>query len=1100
VLERLRLAGFLWAAVSLCSTEAALIFANWPDQTAAAHSYNRALRYRGSGQYRAAIEELKKTIEQDPSFSRAYSRLQSLYHQVNEPEAGRRYVQSLLEKEPRNPYWLFAAGLLSRQERKTDEAESSFRRSVELAPGFVPAHKELVEIAREKGQLEALARSFGARSEASQPARAAAEFGLGYIYHFLGKADTAIPHLNNAIQLDPNLLEPRYVLFLIHQERDTEKALTACDAILERATASGDLEWRERTSGFMGSIYADLGEAGKAQEYFEQSLQIAREIGDRIGEQAYLAHVGVVYSTLGKHSQALIAYEQALKIARELGDRLSEGRDIGLIGDVHSELGNYAKAVYAYLQAVTIAKSVNDRPSEAHQLASLGSIYALLGDDARALETVRTAFAIAREINDPWMETRFLQILGYIHEESGRQAEAMEVYEQALAIARKAGDRIGEATQLADLARVQARSGDSHRALAHYEQSLKIARGVGAITVEGAALNGLGEVRQRMGQHGQAELDHRKALAIGEQTRMPRIIWQANAGLAATLEKQGRRAEAIGHYRQAVESIERVRGKLEVAEEKAGFFENKIEVYKSLIGLLIASAEKEPQKQYAAEAFHFVERARARAFLDLMAESKLGASRGVDPELLSRQQAIQSRIARIQSNLIKQYSEEKPPARETVRPLEVELERADDDYQDLRREIRRRHPRYGDLRYPEPARLEEVQRLLGDNKLLLEYSLGQQASHLFAVTNKECIVARLPSAQTITDRVRRLREAIARPDRRAVSSYVTDARWLYQELIRPASKLAAGKQEVVIVADGILHYLPFEVLLGPAGTAQPQAEMSKLPYLITEHAISYVSSASVMISLLRDRDEKPASPKRFLAYADASYEYEPALRTDRQTSILRGGIDDGSLSRLERLRHSRREVEGIAQLYPRQSADLFLGDQATEENVKAQGRLGDYSTIHFAVHGLLNEQKPQFSGLVLKLPQVSRQGKPTAPPDSHLTVEDGLLQVYEIFNLTLNADLVVLSACETGLGKEDKGEGLVGLTRAFLYAGSSSVIVSLWKVTDASTAELMIRFHQHLRDTGKAEALRRTQLELIRQARYSHPYYWAPFVLVGRSD
>ena len=1021
MLERARLAGILWAAVSLCSN-AALISANWPDQSAAAHSYNRALRYRGAGQYRAAIEELKKTIEHDPSFSRAYSRLHSLYHQVNEPEAGRKYVQSLLEREPRNPYWLFAAGLLLRQDRKPDEAEANFRRCVELAPDFVPAHKELVEIAREKGQLEALAPSFSGRSDASQGARAAAEFGLGYIHHLLGKSETAIQHLNNSIQLDPRLLEPRYVLFLIHQERDSEKALTVCEAILERATAGGDLEWRERTSGFIGSIYSDLGEAGKAQAYLEQSLQIAREIGDRVGEQAYLAHVGVVYSNLGKHSQALTAYEQALKIARELADRLSEGRDIGLIGDVHTELGNYAKAVHAYLQAVTIAKSINDRPSEAHQLASLGSIYALLGDDARALETVRTAFAIAREINDPWMETRFLQILGFIYEESGRQREALEVYEQALAVARKAGDRLGEATKLADLARVQARSGDSHRAIANYEESLKIARGIGAITVEGATLNGLGEVRHRMSQHVQAEQDHRRALAIGEQTRMPRIMWQANAGVAAALEKQGRRAEAIGHYRQAIESIERVRGELEVAEEKAGFFEDKIEVYKSLIGLLITPAEKEPEKQYIAEAFHFVERARARAFLDLMAESKVGAGRGVDPDLLSRQQAIQSRIARIQSNLIKQYSDKKPPAPESVRPLELELERADDDYHDLRREIRRRHPRYGDLRYPEPARLEEVQRLLDDNTLLLEYSLGQQASHLFAVTNKDCVVARLSSAQTITDRVRRLREAIARPDRRAVSSYVTDARWLYEELIRPASKLAAGKQEVVVVADGVLHYLPFEVLLGPGGTVKPQAEMTKLPYLITEHAISYVSSASVLMSLLGQRDQKPASPGRFLAYADATYGYEP-LVTGAATSILRGGIDDGSLSRLERLRHSRREVEGIAQLYPRQSADLFLGDQATEENVKAKGRLEDYTTIQFAVHGLLNEQKPQFSGLVLKLPRADKEGKAGDSPDSN-AVEDGLLQVYEIFNLTINADLVVLSACETGLGKEDKGEGL----------------------------------------------------------------------------
>jgi CHAT domain-containing protein/tetratricopeptide (TPR) repeat protein len=1049
----------------------------------------------------AAIEELKRTIEQHPSFSRAYSRLQSLYHQLKEPEAGRKYIQTLLEGEPQNPYRHFGVGLLLKQEKQTEQAEAHFLRCVELSPGFLPAYKELVEIAREKGQLEALARTFAARSETNVGARAAAEFGLGYIYRFLGEANRAVQHLNKAIDLDPDLLEPHYVLFLIYQESDSAKALAVCKTILKKATDSDDLEWKERTCGFMGSIYSDLGEASSAQEHFENSIVISREIGDRTAEQAYLAHVGVVYSNLGKHSQALAAYEQALKIARELGDRLSEGRDIGLIGDVHTELGNYAKAIDSYLQAVKIAQSINDRPSEAHQLASLGSLYATLGDDSRALETVRMAFAIAREIKDPWMETRFLQILGNIHEESGRESQALEVYGQALTIARNLGDRLGEATKLADLGRNQSRLGESQKALDNYDQSLKIARDIGAIAVEGAVLNGLGELHYRIGNYVLAERDHRKALSIGEQTRMPRVIWHASAQLAAALEKQDRSAEALGHYRRAVDTIEKVRGRLEIAEEKAGFFEDKIEVYKSLIGLLIASADKELEKEYTAEAFHFVERARARAFLDLMAESRVGAERGVDPALLNRQQLIQARISQIQSRLIKRSSE-KFSTRDSIKPLQVALERADDDYQDLRREIRRRHPRYGDLRYPEPAMLEEVQRALGENALLLEYSLGQQASHMFAVTNKECLVARLSPAQTIADRVKKLREAIARPDRKAVSSYVTQARWLYDELIRPASKLAVGKQEVVVVADGILHYLPFEVLLGPAGTAQPQADMSKLPYLVTKHAISYVSSASVLLGLLDQRDQKPALPKRFLAYADAAQQNEEQPAAGGASSILRGGIDDGSLLRLGRLKHSRREVEGIAQLYPRQAADLFLGEQASEENVKAKGRLGDYATIHFAVHGLLNEKKPQFSGLVLKLPRTSKEGNLADSLDSGAVVEDGLLQVYEIFNLTLNADLVVLSACETGLGKDDKGEGLVGLTRAFLYAGSASVVVSLWKVTDVSTAELMIRFHQHLRDQkiGKAEALRRTQLDLISHARFSHPYHWAPFVLVGKSQ
>jgi CHAT domain-containing protein len=236
--------------------------------------------------------------------------------------------------------------------------------------------------------------------------------------------------------------------------------------------------------------------------------------------------------------------------------------------------------------------------------------------------------------------------------------------------------------------------------------------------------------------------------------------------------------------------------------------------------------------------------------------------------------------------------------------------------------------------------------------------------------------------------------------------------------------------------------------------------------------------------------------------------------------VVRSAFGEGTPWKLRRLQYSRREVQRIARLYPQEDILLHLGEAATEENVKTEGRLSHYRFIHFAAHGLLNENKPQYSGIVLTLPQKedprpkTQDPRPTDPaaPASSLheqttkdkgqgtrdTAEDGLLQVYEIFNLKLNADMVVLSACETGLGKEVKGEGLIGLTRAFLYAGTPSVVVSLWKVEDRSTAELMTQFYRHLKDgqRSKAAALRQAQLELIRTG--VHPYFWAPFVLVGQ--
>jgi CHAT domain-containing protein len=237
-----------------------------------------------------------------------------------------------------------------------------------------------------------------------------------------------------------------------------------------------------------------------------------------------------------------------------------------------------------------------------------------------------------------------------------------------------------------------------------------------------------------------------------------------------------------------------------------------------------------------------------------------------------------------------------------------------------------------------------------------------------------------------------------------------------------------------------------------------------------------------------------------LALGDPSYDLRESVPGSASQLALRGVFERDKPWMLRRLVHSRDEVTRIASLYPRDRVDVLLGEAATEENLKADDRLGKYRVIHLAAHGLLNENRPQFSGLVVSLPRAGTSEGAAGSAGSRRSSEDGLLQVYEIFNMRLNADLVVLSACETGLGKEMRGEGIVGLTRAFLYAGTPAVVVSLWKVADSSTAELMVRFHAHLRDDGlsPSEALRRAQLDLVEKTGFAHPYYWAPFVLVGK--
>jgi CHAT domain-containing protein len=291
------------------------------------------------------------------------------------------------------------------------------------------------------------------------------------------------------------------------------------------------------------------------------------------------------------------------------------------------------------------------------------------------------------------------------------------------------------------------------------------------------------------------------------------------------------------------------------------------------------------------------------------------------------------------------------------------------------------------------------------------------------------------------------------------------------------------------------------------------------PYLLNDFAVSYSPSGGVLASL-RGRSGNPPARKSFLAFADPAYVKDKPTEVS-QAAEARAGFADQESWKLGPLPESRREVEQIARLFGEDKVSLLLGDEASEQNVKVTGRFKDYRYVHFATHGLLNENRPPYSGLVLSLAgPLNRQSKPAAEvrspgPSQTKNVssnsvegkvdqrtgppaEDGLLQVYEIFDLKLNADLVVLSACESGLGKQVKGEGLVGLTHAFFYAGTSSLLVSLWKVQDRSTADLMVNFYQQLdRNQDKAAALRGAKLQLIRQKRYAHPYYWAPFILTG---
>ncbi len=1040
----------------------AILFAHAPTvcgqtdsaQLSPAEHYNSILLLMAQQDYAQALTESKKLIERAPRFEHIYPKFALAAVAANHLDEAQAFLATQRAQTPPNPLAAMGIGLLYHQRKDFAVALEYYKKTLAELPEYERNFQWLVMAYRNlKKQSES--ESFIKGVLAAHPQSAAAHFGLGFHYFQYQQYEAARVELETAIALNPLMADAYYFRAgtYFNQSRYQE-CLFAIQQAVRLAETAQDEERQRPMLLLNGDAERRLGNYPEAANILYKALALSQKCGDYYIQESCLSQLGSVYFRQDNYFQALHHWQQALAIARQIKGFTS--RNLGNIGETYYRLGDLPAALQHYQQALALAESSKDEPSQANLLISIGDIY---------------------------IEQRMLP-------------QAAAHYEPALKLTEKLASSSLLITGLNSLAALYSQTGDYAKATVAIQQAVKLAQETASPVWIGRSLNNQGALHWRLGEFQAALRDYEHVLSIEESRNSPRNIWQAHAGLAITYEKLGQSEQARDHYRKAIEVMERVRAQLGGEEEKAGFFQDKNEAYKQLIALLLApsrsatvSLPATAQRRDEAEAFHYAERARARAFLDLLAEAKVNLEQSLDHDLLDRQQALQKQIAQVNAQLLKERTQELAKQdKAKIAELETGLSRADAEQRDWQNEVRRRNPHYAALKYPEPVTLAETQRLLDEGTVLLAYSLGETESFLFAVSRRELLVTRLPAAASIGQNVEKLLAAITDKNRPAAAEYRRQASELSKQLIQPARRLLAGKRALVIVPDGALHRLPFEVLF--TSTAAAQGDLRRLPYLIKDFAISYAPSASVLAGLRSET--RVAAPKAFVAYADPVYEQNAETVI---ASTVRATSAGGRLS-LNPLPHSRREAEGIAKLFSNGAADLFLGAAASEENVKLQDRLSQYRLVHFSTHGYVNEARPRFSGLVLSLP----------PTDKAAQSEDGLLSAYEIFNLKLNAELVVLSACETGLGKEVKGEGLMSLMRAFMYAGTPSVLVSLWQVDDASTAELMIRFYRYQQQGVKqgkttvklnqAEALRHAQLDSLAQGNF--PYYWAPFVLVGR--
>jgi len=823
----------------------------------------------------------------------------------------------------------------------------------------------------------------------------------------------------------------------------------------------------------------------EARRNLEEALKLAVQAGSTFLEVRTLQALGRFHE---REPRTAVPYlERAVRLAREHGYRDMEMRCLYQLGFTLDNLAEKQEALRHYEQALELSRELRDAGQEANAHNSIGHLYVSLGDLDKAVEHLEQALALNRNAKDRQHEAAALNNLALVYERLD-PPKARRLYESALALGREAGNREIQAKAIGNLALLDLEAGEAGSALERSRDALGLTEGdTGA---ESHLRFVMGKAYRRLGDLESSRRELATALRLarerGDRVEEAKVIAQ----LARTERQAGDLPRALAHLREGVQLLESIRA--EVVEEKlrATFLASRQDTYKLLIDTLMALHKEQPDRGHDAEALQVSELARARTLLDILAQAGADVREGADPGLVEKERRLLADIEGLERSRLDLLA--KGVGSPEVRDVTARLDAALEEHRRVEADLRVSSPRYAALTQPRPADLAEIQgEVLDGRALLLEYSLGEERSYLWAVTPDSLRSFELPPRARIEEAARRWYGAlVVHPQEEGYPKAAAEARKAADELaamlLGPVEGLLAG-QPLLVVGDGALQYLPFGALPVPT----PPAAAGRAP-LIARHEVVSLPSASALAVLRRELAGRSPAPKILAVLADPVFRLDDervahnarrGARTEMQGDLRGSEIDP---RQLPRLRFSRREAEAIAKLVPEPQRFTALGFAATRSEATG-GKLASYRMIHFATHGLIDSRRPELSSLVLSL--VNEQGEP----------QNGFLRLHDIYNLELQADLVVLSACQTALGQEIRGEGLVGLTRGFMYAGAARVLASLWSVDDRATSVLMERFYGHMISgrLSPAEALRQAQIDMSRDPRWRSPYYWAGFTLQG---
>ena len=906
--------------------------------------------------------------------------------------------------------------------------------------------------------------------------------GLASSYDNLSKCDLAEPSANTAIALSTqtNYLagKAEALLTLSHCQNHRDHALAMKSAqeslglwlsldrkrgIAEAHLAIGEYQMAQN----------DLLESGKS---LQTALSIYRELGAIDQQATILIHLGFLEYRNGAWQDALGFYTNAQSLIDQKSEPYRMAQITGGLGEAFLESGLPEVALAKFREGLNYFQLSKAQRGVRAMIWSIGRAQYMSGNYRDALESLQKARLDAASANDPALTAFCDDFLGRVYYALNDYAAALSHFQAALEGYEKAGNRMERARTLALMGQVYEGQGALDKAWKNYETAIKMFRALADRVNESATLYAMGSLKLRENDLNTAE----------------------------------------SYLQQSIDVTENIRRVSRSNDLAVAFSASVHDRYEAYIECLMRKHYANPTEGLDVRAFEMSELARGRSLAELLRNTQTNLVPGLDLQLAEQENSLR-RSLRVKEDyrvtlLGRSYK------KEDLDSVETELARLESEYQQVTASIRAKYPAYEQITRPTVWTLPQIQKrvVADDQTLLLEYSLGARRSYVWAVSPTEFSSYELPGRLEIESEVRRFYDLLTANQpipgltleqqqervRQAEAQLPAVTASLSKLLLGPlADKL--GTKRLLIVADGPLQYIPFQALFFPVETDLTNSGSNAIAnqrLLFRDHEIINEPSASILEIVLSESAKREPPSRSVAVLADPVFESDDpritsATKPTQGTAQIHEtefhqALRDVNLSgdgHIPRLLASRGEADAIMSVAPWRSAFGAMDFEASRATVM-KANLGDYRIVHFATHGLLNNEHPELSGIVLSL--FDRNGQP----------QDGYLRLHDIYNLKLPVDLVVLSACNTGLGKDVKGEGLIGLTRGFMYAGASTVIASLWKVDDEATAELMRLFYGYMLADGlsPAAALRKAQVTMSQQKRWQSPYYWAGFVIQGQ--